>query len=394
MTSSAPRSLFHDPRALALLLAASLTVMAAATISPALPGLERQFPDTPENAWLIRFLVPAPSFSVVLSAALCGLAVERFGRRPLLLAGVMLLAVSGSAGLVLQDLHLLLISRFALGLALAMIMTAQSALMGDYYTGDALHALTAAQVAARNFGGFAFITLAGALASISTRLPFVIYALPALMLPFLARAIAEPARPDRTAVQQMHPEPTSWRLLVLLLSLGQGAVTMLFFTMPTQLPFYLASRGADAPALTGAILGALMIAGGLAALLYPRLRGGFGDGWVSAAGLAAMGVGFACVTATALIPLVFMGAVLIGMGYALAIPGFTARAIGLTPAHRRGATGAMLTASVFLGQFVSPLLSIPAITCLGWQAAGTGLAALLMTSAAIVMLVSLRHGSL
>ena len=41
-------TLRHDPRALALLLAASLTVMAAGAISPALPGLRKQFPDTAE----------------------------------------------------------------------------------------------------------------------------------------------------------------------------------------------------------------------------------------------------------------------------------------------------------------------------------------------------------
>ena len=73
-------TLRHDPRALALLLAASLTVMAAATISPALPGLQKQFPDTAETAYLIRLLVPAPSLAVVLTAALCGIAADRIGR--------------------------------------------------------------------------------------------------------------------------------------------------------------------------------------------------------------------------------------------------------------------------------------------------------------------------
>ena len=38
-----------------------------------------------------------------------------------------------------------------------------------------------------------------------------------------------------------------------------------------QLPFYLETRGYAEPALTGAVLGALMIAGGISALFYPRL---------------------------------------------------------------------------------------------------------------------------
>ncbi len=386
-------TLRHDPRALALLLAASLTVMAAATISPALPGLQKQFPDTAENAYLIRLLVPAPSLTVVLTAALCGIAADRIGRRPLLLAGVALFAISGSAGLVLQDLHLLLASRLALGVALAMIMTAQSALLGDYYTGPALHALTGAQVAARNFGGFAFFTLAGSLASVSARLPFAIYALPALLLPFFARVITEAPRPNRTTPRPPS-QAQSWRLPVTLLSLGQGVVTMVFFTMPTQLPFYLEWRGHIAPALTGAVLGTLMIAGGIAALGYPRLRKIPSDAAIWAAGLAAMGLGFATVTSSAMTPLAFAGAAMIGAGYALAIPGLTARALERTPAHRRGAAAAMLTASVFLGQFLSPLFSIPAIARWGWQAAGSGLGVILGASALAAAILALRPGKL
>ncbi|WP_269931044.1 hypothetical protein [Aminobacter sp. HY435] len=71
---------------MALLLAASLTTMANATISPALPGLERLFADDPNTALLTRLLVPAPSLAVAVCAPLAGLAVDRFGRRLLLLS--------------------------------------------------------------------------------------------------------------------------------------------------------------------------------------------------------------------------------------------------------------------------------------------------------------------
>ncbi|AUH64407.1 MFS transporter [Paracoccus zhejiangensis] len=387
------KALRHDPRALALLLAASLTVMAAATISPALPGLERQFPDTAANAWLIRLLVPAPSLAVILTAALCGIAAERIGRRPLLLTGITLFALAGSAGLVLQDLNHMLASRLVLGVALALIMTAQSALLGDYFSGAALHALSGAQVAARNFGGFAFITLAGALASLSARLPFAIYALPTLVLPFMARAITEP--PRRIRGDRIATDPAAapgWGLGVGLLSLGQMLVTTIFFTMPTQLPFYLEVRGYAEPALTGAVLGVLMIAGGISALFYPRLRARIGNLGNWAIGLALMALGFALLVSGSDIATIGTAAAAIGAGYALTIPGFTALSLQHSPAHRRGTMAAMLTASVFLGQFLSPLLSIPAIAHWGWQASGLGLAGLLAAAALVPAAFALRSG--
>lgn len=91
-------AVWRDSRAVALLLAATLTVMANATISPALPGLERLFADEPHAALLTRMLVPAPSLSIALVAPLAGLAIDRFGRRLLLLAGIVLFVVSEAPG--------------------------------------------------------------------------------------------------------------------------------------------------------------------------------------------------------------------------------------------------------------------------------------------------------
>jgi len=71
----------------------------------------------------------------------------------------MLFVVAGSAGLYLPDLQTIFLSRIALGIAVAFIMTAQTALIGDYFEGEARNALTG--LSARNFGGLLFILLAG-----------------------------------------------------------------------------------------------------------------------------------------------------------------------------------------------------------------------------------------
>ena len=100
-----------DRRAVALLLAASLTTMANAAISPALPGLEARFAEHPHAALLTRFLVPAPSVAVVLIAGWAGLLADRLGKRALLLAGVLLFALAGSLGMVLNSLEAILDDR-------------------------------------------------------------------------------------------------------------------------------------------------------------------------------------------------------------------------------------------------------------------------------------------
>jgi hypothetical protein len=116
----AQAALWRDGRAIALLMAATLTTMANATISPALPGLRRLFDGDPWAGVLTPMLVTAPSLSVVLCAPFVGLAADRFGRRALLLWGVVLFVLAGSAGIVLPSLAAIFASRLALGVAVAM----------------------------------------------------------------------------------------------------------------------------------------------------------------------------------------------------------------------------------------------------------------------------------
>jgi len=93
----------------------------------------------------------------------------------------------------LADLPTIFASRLVLGVAVALIMTAQTALIGDYFTSDDRSALSGLQISARNFGGLAFISLAGWFAAMSPRLPFAIYAVLAAFLPLMWKVITDPS---------------------------------------------------------------------------------------------------------------------------------------------------------------------------------------------------------
>ncbi|BCH21954.1 MFS transporter [Mesorhizobium sp. L-8-3] len=368
-TTSA-RPVWVDGRAIALLMAASLTVMANATISPALPGLERLFADDPNAALLTRLLVPAPSLSVALCAPLAGVMADRFGRRRLLLSGVILFIIAGCAGLVLPSLQAIFASRLVLGVAVALIMTAQTALVGDYFTGNHRSALTGLQISARNFGGLVFISLAGWIAALSPRLPFAIYGLAAVFLPLMWRVIVDPAprspeAPDARQAEIADRHPT-WVALLLLLVILQAATNMIFFVMPTQMSFYLEAAGYDGAIMTGAFLGILMIAGGCSALLYPRIQRATGYPGIFFLAYAAMALGFFLLLQAASTVSLFAAAAAIGTGYALASPSFVALMLELAPARYRGLGGGVLTASIFMGQFCSPLVSSPLIASFGY----------------------------
>ncbi|HEV2513049.1 MFS transporter [Bosea sp. (in: a-proteobacteria)] len=378
---------WQDRRAIALLMAASLTTMANATIAPALPGLERLFAGDPNAALLTRLLVPAPSLSVALFAPLAGIAADRVGRRNLLLFGVVLFVLSGCAGLVLPDLPTIFASRLVLGIAVALIMTAQTALVGDYFSGDDRNALTGLQISARNLGGLVFILTAGWVAAISPRLPFAIYGLAAAFLPLMWLVIVDPPRLSPAGVAKpgaLSDDHRSWRLPLTMLVLLQGATNMIFFIMPTQLSFFLDARGYDSAIMTGSALGVLMLSGGGFALLYRRIQRAVGYAGIFALGYGAMALGFLILLLASTTAAIFVAAAAIGAGYALVSPSFVALALNLAPARKRGLAGGILTASIFIGQFCSPLVSTPVIATPGYAHlfGGTAVLLALMTAAA------------
>ncbi|MBP0438642.1 MFS transporter [Tianweitania sediminis] len=387
---------WRDSRAVALLMAATLTVMANATISPALPGLQQLFAEDPNAALMTRLLVPAPSLSIALLAPLIGLAIDSFGRRVLLLTGIILFVSSGSAGLYLPDLTTIFISRIVLGVAVALIMTSQTALIGDYFTGESRKALTGLQVSARNFGGLLFILLAGWVASMSPRYAFGVYGLAVLILPLIWMVIKEPQRdlPGKSggAAANLGMQ-RAWRLQFGSLVVLQALTNMLFFIMPTQLPFFLDARGYGGAAMTGATLSVLMLTGGIMALFYTRIQSLIGYAGIFPLGYTAMAAGFLLIVSSPLALLTFAGAASIGAGYALVSPTFVALTLNLAPAPRRGLAGGILTASVFIGQFCSPLLSTPVVLGFGYDGMFLGAAIFLVALSAAAGISTLLGAS-
>ncbi|WP_298982095.1 MFS transporter [uncultured Roseibium sp.] len=355
---------------IALLLIATLKIMANATISPALPGLEDIFSDNAQAAYLTRFLVAAPSLTVVLIAPIAGVVADRFGRAPILVAGVVLFALSGSAGAYLPDLTSVLVSRLILGVAVALTMTAQIALVGDLFEGNRRSAFMGLQTAAINFSGFLYIGFAGFLAGYSPRWPFLIYALPFLLLPLLLpllhRERLDAANRELPVEGQNATTEGNWFLRASALSVLTMATVMLFFLMPSQLPFFLTENGLDGASGTAYGLGALTLTGGCVAVVFKRISGVMGLCATFSIGFALMGTGFATLSLDASWPTVLGGAVQIGAGYALVQPALFLVALNVAPQSKRGRVSGMVTTAMFLGQVISPLLLTPLLQGFGF----------------------------
>lgn len=387
MAASSP---LRDPRGIALLLAATLTVMSNATISPALPGLEAMFSDTPDSALLTQLLVTAPSLTVALLAPFIGVAVDRIGARYLLICGVLIYGIAGTAGFWLNDLHEILASRFVLGLAVALTMTSQTALIGHFFAGEMRARFMGHQQAATHFSAFLFVGLAGYVSVYSPQLPFLIYGIAFLYLPLLLIYVNDPVRSEKGAPAPPASDRTpSWKRALGFIVLLAMTTFVLSYILPTQLPFHLAAIGLSDPTIAGQVIATLALFNGGTAFLFGRVRSLIGAAGTPSIGYVAMAAGFLILQAGASVPVFLLASALIGVGGGLVMPNFVMLALQAVPVNRRGVAGGVLTTAIFLGQFLSPIVSQSVLGFTGYQAL-FGFAALVLVCLSGITFIALR----
>lgn len=385
--------LLLDPRAWGLMLAAMLTIMSNATITPSLPGLEAEFADDPLAPMLTRLLITAPSLLVAIVAPFAGGLTDRLGRRKPLLIGLIIYAVAGTAGLYLTSIEAILASRLVLGLGVAAIMTSQAALVGDYFEGPARGRLLGYQMAATNLGGLIFVTTAGVLASVDARLPFVIYGLAGLLLPFLASVLPEPAPAvaGNVAGQGVadDAEP-GWQSTVSIMSIAAGLTFVIFYAVPTQVPYHLQAEGLTDPRAAGMVMGAMMLAAAVMSVVSGWIRPWLGRIGTPVSGYLSLAAGFLILSFGHSLSVAMLSTAFIGAGLGLCMPTFITTALNVTPARHRGLVSGLVTAAIFLGQFLSPLASQPLVSHLGYAGAFR-VGAFAFVALAVVLALTLRR---
>ncbi|SDK47587.1 Predicted arabinose efflux permease, MFS family [Nocardioides sp. YR527] len=373
------------PQGFLLMFMSCLPILGAVLLAPVLPRMQDHFGDGGAATALVPLSLTVPALMIALLAPFAGRIVDRFGRKRLLLTGLAVYAVFGTAPLWLDGLAAIVLSRAGVGVAEAAIMTCCTTLISDYFSGTERDRWLGMQTVFASLSATVFFALGGALGAQDWRTPFWLYASSLVFLVLAAALIWQPA--GETATTEEHaplpPLPTRALALPCAVTVVGGIV---FYTPIVELPYMLDSAGITAVPTIGAFtaLASLATAGG--AYAFGRVsRRGTATLLPIAFGLA--GTGLVVLGATSLVPVIVLGAVIASAGTGLMLPTLLVWAqSGLTFEQRGRGTG-LWTAALFLGEFVCPLLVVAFTGALG----GLGAAVVLVGVIAVVLALLTRR---
>src|SRR5690606_2441101 len=212
---------------------------------------------------------------------------------------IALYGVSGASGLIADSLIALLAGRAVLGIAIGAIITLNTALIGDYFTGAEREKYLGLQQAFVQLGGVVFVMSGGLLAEVHWRMPFVIYGAALVLVPAVMLFLTEPVR------SRPRQGAASLTTAVGMNGLGVAAACLLgflinvsFYTVPSQLQFHMKALGIYNASGFGLVLGAFNLAGGAIALCFGWFKRRFTTQAIFLIGFTLMTGGFALLSAS------------------------------------------------------------------------------------------------
>jgi MFS family permease len=183
-------SIVYDRDFRLLLLANAIGSLGSALVSPVLDSLMGQFGVSVAEIGLLITAVAAPSMLLI---PLSGVLTDRFGRKPFLVAGLLIFGAGGVGIAFTTDFRVALGLRALQGIGFAGVIPVIITSLGDLYEGDVEATAQGIRFGTTGASQAVFPVIAGLIVGVSWRYPFLIYGLAIPIAVVVAIWFNEPA---------------------------------------------------------------------------------------------------------------------------------------------------------------------------------------------------------
>jgi MFS family permease len=340
-----------------LLLPMTMAVMGLVVLVPVLPQLMDHFRAVPGVEYLVPLMLTLPALCVALLAPVAGTVVDFFGRRRTLIVGLVFYAIAGVLPVFLDRLSTIIASRIALGIVEAIIVTASTTLIGDYFHGESRKRWLANQTALASLSSIVLALLGGALGNLGWRGPFLAYAVSLVYVVGLWLWTWEPKKSEQPAADLGGPDVRfPWRALLPVAFLATFGGVM-FFLMQIQVSNVLSGYyGISSASALGGFTALAGLCVALGTVLYRSIMR-FPPALQLLVAFVLLGGSYVMMNHTSSVPVFAIWLVLNQLGCGILLPILAVMAMATLPFEVRGrGTGVFMT-SWWLGQPLSTQLA-------------------------------------
>ena len=347
---------------LAIFSIATMTVLGASLISPALPSISKHFHYVENIELLSGLVLTIPALSTALFSPLAGYLMDKFGRLIFLYPASVLWIITGFYGYFLDNIYQLLISRFVLGMATAFITTAAYSLLGDYYSAgvgrkDKALSLQSLILA---FGAALMSMLAGLLASFSWNYVFIVYLSGFFIFFFCIFYLFEPRinKNDRALKKEKEGQKIDYKPFLPMYFMG-FFILMIYNLIAVQFPHYIQYHLKLDQKYIGIAMASSAIAYGIFSFLYKDIVKILGVKKIYILCLFLQSLSFFMVYLSDDFYISILSLFIFGGAGGLVLVNNSAYLLEIAPSHARARIYSILASCMFFGQFISPFITTP-----------------------------------
>jgi MFS family permease len=366
----------------------TFVALVVTAVAPIMHLLAEHFGGGGQGKTVAYGLATVPSIGIMIGAPVTGWVIERVGSRNFLLVILLVFGFSGSAGLYLDDLPILIATRFVLGVSAAGIVTATLIMISEYFDPDMRARVLGYQASVGALSALSIILIAGPLAEWGgLRAPFALYLLAFLV--FLV-ALAIPKRPPAAARVSAIAQASAWSALVSLW-IPIAVITALFVGsfMPTlQVSFLLKENGVLKPSNQSLVLAASALMVGAGSAMFGPLRHRFGDSVMLSLCAVLIGAGIVVMGLSHEAIQVAIGCGISGIGTGLLNPQTNNMLIARAGPGARGRAAGLGYTARYTGDFINPVIVGPLAVAVGLHAAFVIVGAAFVAASAINILIN------
>ena len=331
-----------------------LTVMAGAAIAPALGIIRQHFLSAPDI--VIQMIVSIPALFIIVTNLLF-LPISRHMRtRSIAITGLLLYVASGAGCYFVDNIYVLLAMRALLGVSVGLIMPLSTGLLSYYFPPEEQARLMGLSAAMNQMGGVVATLLAGILATSGWENAFLVYLLGLVALVMVAvwlpdeKLSSENKRGKAFEPRQLlkfHPQVIGMLLLM-----------MIFFVYPTNFAIVATRQAEMSTEAITIIMVALDVVAFFAGLAFGQMMEKFRVAMKYVAPACFL-IGYLTLIGAREAAMITLGSAIIGIANGLGVPYLLT--IASIKGGRNSAATVMplLSAALYLGQFVSPIIVMP-----------------------------------